>query len=201
MIPPLSLPAPPPEFLGQTQAVLMQKAKELETAFLSEMLSFSGLGTVSTEFGGGVGEDQFASFLRQEQARLMVERGGIGLARTIFESLVSQSGGARMTSLDTLLEDVALQVRRADFSALARLTPQLETALAGLGGTVDAAVMGRLQRKAEENALLLDASRRGLRAARRRLEETRRVGAGLQTYDGKGRRSEIISDGPTAGRF
>lgn len=201
MIPPLSLPAPPPEFLGQTQAVLMQKAKELETAFLSEMLSFSGLGTVSTEFGGGVGEDQFASFLRQEQARLMVERCGIGLARTIFESLVSQSGGARMTSLDTLLEDMALQVRRADFSALARLTPQLETALAGLGGTVDTAVMGRLQRKAEENALLLDASRRGLRAARRRLEETRRVGAGLQTYDGKGRRSEIIPDGPTAGRF
>ena len=95
MIPPLSLPAPPPEFLGQTQAVLMQKAKELETAFLSEMLSFSGLGTVSTEFGGGVGEDQFSSFLRQEQARLMVERGGIGLARTIFESLVSQSGGAK----------------------------------------------------------------------------------------------------------
>ena len=106
-----------------------------------------------------------------------------------------------MTPLDTLLEDMALQVRRADFSALARLTPQLETALAGLGGTVDAAVMVRLRRKAEENAQLLDAARRGLRAARRRLEETRRVGAGLQTYDGKGRRSEIISDGPTAGRF
>ena len=48
-----------------------------------------------------------------------------------------------MTSLDALLEDMALQVRRADFSALARLTPQLEAALAGLGGTVDAAVMGR----------------------------------------------------------
>ena len=96
-----------------------------------------------------------------------------------------------MTPLDTLLEDMAVQVRRADFSALARLTPQLETALAGLGGIVDAAVMGRLQRKAEENALLLDAARRGLRAARRRLEETRRVGAGLQTYDGHGRRSEL----------
>jgi hypothetical protein len=48
-----------------------------------------------------------------------------------------------MTSLDALLEDMALQVRRADFSGLARLTPQLEAALAGLGGTVDAAVMGR----------------------------------------------------------
>jgi Rod binding domain-containing protein len=95
MIPPLSLPATPPDLRGQTQATLMQKAKELETAFLSEMLSFSGLGTASAEFGGGVGEDQFASFLREEQARLMVERGGIGLARTIFESLVSQAREAK----------------------------------------------------------------------------------------------------------
>ena len=63
------------------------------------------------------------------------------------------------------------------------------------------ALMGRLQRKAEENAQLLDAARRGLRAARRRLEETRRVGAGLQTYDGKGRRADIVPGGPTAGRF
>eukprot|EP01031_Cornospumella_fuschlensis_P005248 gene5248-6541_t len=143
MIPPLSLPATPPELRGQTQATLMQKAKELETAFLSEMLSFSGLGAASAEFGGGVGEDQFVSFMRQEQARLMVERGGIGLARTIFESLV----------------------RRADFAALALLTPQLEAALAGFGGAIDPATMGRLRRKAEENAQLLDASRRGLRAA------------------------------------
>ena len=106
-----------------------------------------------------------------------------------------------MTPLDTLLEDMARQVRRADFAALALLTPQLEAALAGFGGAIDPATMGRLRRKAEENAQLLDASRRGLRAARRRLEETRRASAGLQTYDGKGRRSEIIPDGPTAGRF
>ena len=94
MIPPLSLPAPPPEFLGQTQAVLMQKAKELETAFLSEMLSFSGLGTVSTEFGGGVGEDQFASFLREAQAKAMVDRGGLGLAQSIFQNLVRRDDPA-----------------------------------------------------------------------------------------------------------
>ena len=94
MIPPLSLPAPPPEFLGQTQAVLMQKAKELETAFLSEMLSFSGLGTVSTEFGGGIGEDQFASFLREAQAKAMVDRGGLGLAQSIFQSLVRRDDPA-----------------------------------------------------------------------------------------------------------
>jgi hypothetical protein len=106
-----------------------------------------------------------------------------------------------MTPLETLLEDMAERVRRADFSTLALLAPQLETALTGLGGAVDPAAMGRLRRKAEENAQLLEAARRGLRAARRRIEETRRAGAALQTYDGKGRRAEIIPGGPTAGRF
>lgn len=66
---------------------LMRKARELESAFLAEMLSFSGLGAVSEGFGGGTGEEQFASFLRQEHARLIVVRGGIGLAEQIFESL------------------------------------------------------------------------------------------------------------------
>lgn len=74
---------------AHTDARLMQTAKELETVFLSEILSFSGLGAVSSEFGGGAGETQFASFLRAEQARLMVGRGGIGLASAIFESLKS----------------------------------------------------------------------------------------------------------------
>lgn len=67
---------------------LMEKAKELEAAFLSEMLSHTGMGESSESFGGGAGEDQFASFLRNEQARMMVEKGGIGLAQTLFESLV-----------------------------------------------------------------------------------------------------------------
>lgn len=106
-----------------------------------------------------------------------------------------------MTPLETLLEDMAERVRRADFPALALLAPQLEAALTGFGGAVDPAVMWRLRRKAEENAQLLEAARRGLRAARRRIEETRRAGAALQTYDGKGRRAEIIPSGPTAGRF
>lgn len=106
-----------------------------------------------------------------------------------------------MTVLDQVLDDVAARVRAADFQALARLAPQLEAALAALPGSQDPALMQRLKRKAEENAQLLDAARRGLRAARRRLEETRRVGAGLQTYDGTGRRSEIVPSGPTAGRF
>ena len=66
---------------------LMSKAQELEATFLSEMLAHSGLGETQGAFGGGEGEAQFASFLRQEQARLIVQGGGLGLAQLIFNSM------------------------------------------------------------------------------------------------------------------
>ena len=65
-------------------------AQDLEAAFLAEMLKHSGLGAGSDSFGGGVGEDQFASFLTQEHARLLAERGGIGLAESIYQALVAR---------------------------------------------------------------------------------------------------------------
>jgi hypothetical protein len=68
--------------------VLMQKAKDLEAAFLSEMLSYVGVDAPEGSFSGGVGEDQYASFLRDAQAKAMVEHGGIGLAERLFQSLV-----------------------------------------------------------------------------------------------------------------
>lgn len=68
-------------------AVLMEKAKALEAAFLSEMLSYAGVDAPDGAFSGGVGEDQFASFLRDAQARAMVDHGGIGLAEKLFQSL------------------------------------------------------------------------------------------------------------------
>ena len=55
---------------------LREKAAELETAFLAEMLGFAGLGAARESFGGGIGEEQFSSFLRQEQARGDGEGGG-----------------------------------------------------------------------------------------------------------------------------
>lgn len=70
------------------QQQLMTKAEELEATFLSEMLAYSGMGEMQGAFGGGSGEAQFASFLRQEQARLIVESGGLGLAELIFNSMV-----------------------------------------------------------------------------------------------------------------
>ncbi len=73
---------------------LMAKAEELEATFLSEMLAHSGLGEIQGAFGGGEGEAQFSSFLRQEQAKLIVQNGGVGLAELIFNSMVEAENGA-----------------------------------------------------------------------------------------------------------
>ena len=75
------------------QQQLMKKAEELEATFLSEMLAHSGLSEMQGAFGGGQGEAQFTSFLRQEQARLIVQSGGLGLAEIIFKSMSEAENG------------------------------------------------------------------------------------------------------------
>lgn len=70
---------------------LREKAAQLETAFLSEMLGHAGLDAASGAFSGGMGEEQFASFLREEQARGIVAQGGIGLAEQLYRAM----GGAQ----------------------------------------------------------------------------------------------------------
>jgi Rod binding domain-containing protein len=83
--PPQSVTAP--TALSPRDQQLMDKAKELETSFLSEMLNYAGLDNSKDGFFGSSGEDQFGSFLRDAQARQMVDKGGIGLAETLFHSL------------------------------------------------------------------------------------------------------------------
>lgn len=90
---------PPPAALHrQTPAVappLREKAEALEAAFLAEMLRHSGLGSGPGEgfssmrgaFGGGIGEEQFGSFLREAMAGQMVRAGGIGLAESLFRAM------------------------------------------------------------------------------------------------------------------
>ena len=75
------------------QQQLMKKAEELEATFLSEMLAHSGLSEMQGAFGGGQGEAQFTSFLRQEQARLIVQSGGIRLAELVFKSMTQAESG------------------------------------------------------------------------------------------------------------
>ena len=72
---------------------LRDVAKAFEASFLAEMLKASGMGKSRSEFSGGAGEDAFASMMVDEQAQLMVERGGIGLSESIFQSLWAREFG------------------------------------------------------------------------------------------------------------
>ena len=89
--PPLR-PLPPPQGplpkdpAAQDQA-LRRAANALEANFLEEMLKSAGFGKSREALGGGIGEDQFGSFLVAEQARQMVQAGGIGLSQHLFDAL------------------------------------------------------------------------------------------------------------------
>ena len=85
-----------PEQAASDSARLRAVAQELEASFLAEMLKHAGLGETPEAFGGGAGEEQFASLLRQEQAKALVSAGGIGLAEQIFKSLVQRQEGGTL---------------------------------------------------------------------------------------------------------
>jgi peptidoglycan hydrolase FlgJ len=78
---------------GAEAEPLRKAAQQLEASFLAEMLKSAGLGKTSESFGGGAGEDQFASFLRQAQAEEMVKSGGIGLAESLYHALKERQNG------------------------------------------------------------------------------------------------------------
>ncbi len=69
-------------------AALREAAVGLETVFLAEMLKSAGLGQNRESFGGGPGEQQFQSILVRAQAEQIARNGGIGLAETLFQSLM-----------------------------------------------------------------------------------------------------------------
>lgn len=89
MIPPIPTTRPPQS--GDRTDPLWEASRALEASFLSQMLSAAGLGTTPEGFGGGIGEDQFASLLRDEQAKAMTGSDGLGLAESIFRSLAARS--------------------------------------------------------------------------------------------------------------
>jgi len=63
-------------------------ANEFEASFLTEMLKYTGINKTNDSFGGGPGEEAFASLLTAEYAKIIVNSGGIGLSETIFQSIV-----------------------------------------------------------------------------------------------------------------
>lgn len=103
--------------------------------------------------------------------------------------------------LDSLLDQAFAAVMAADYAALEAIDARIEKTLAQFGPPKDQAQLLRLQRKAERNAICLQAAGRGIRSALRRLQEVRRAATGLATYDGKGRRVETGGHGRLSARF
>ncbi|WP_281859674.1 rod-binding protein [Litoreibacter halocynthiae] len=77
-------------FRDNNESQRQETSKNLEIAFVTEMLSFVGMKELSSEFGGGAGEEQFQSFLREQHARLIVDKGGLGLAEQFFNSMAEK---------------------------------------------------------------------------------------------------------------
>ena len=75
------------------QPTIRQSAEALEAAFLADMFKAAHLFAPQDALGGGHGEEQFASFMADIQARAMVARGGLGLADRIAEALERRQAG------------------------------------------------------------------------------------------------------------
>ena len=76
---------------------LAETTRKFEAAILSELLRAAGAAQTGSDFGGGIGEDQFASLLLDEQAQRIAAAGGIGLAELALRGILAQtniSGGA-----------------------------------------------------------------------------------------------------------
>jgi Rod binding domain-containing protein len=80
-------PAPVLPDYVRSDAQLREAAVQLEATFLAEMLKSAGFGETANGFGGGIGEEQFNSFMLDAHAQAMAGAGGIGLAESLFEAL------------------------------------------------------------------------------------------------------------------
>lgn len=69
-------------------------SQSLEATFLAEMLKSADFGEARDSFGGGVGEEQFSGLLVQHQADELVKTNGLGLAESIYRSLVREGGSS-----------------------------------------------------------------------------------------------------------
>ncbi|WP_439560842.1 rod-binding protein [Roseinatronobacter sp.] len=93
----MPLQAPVPVHENQISARNAQQragAVEFEALVLAEFLRAAGVGKPTSGFESGVGEDQFASFLVDAQARAIAANGGIGLAEMVLRAAVAPGGKA-----------------------------------------------------------------------------------------------------------
>lgn len=74
------------------RAALREAAVRFEATFLAEMFKHAGAGRATPGFDGGEGEAAFSGMLVNEQTKMLAERGGVGIAETVFEALLRKEG-------------------------------------------------------------------------------------------------------------
>lgn len=87
-------PADAAQLAPERREELRTAARALEANFLAEMLRHTGLGEPRESGGGGAGEEAFAGFLADAYGEALADRGGIGLAESIFQVLVAREEGS-----------------------------------------------------------------------------------------------------------
>lgn len=86
-------------------AQLKETAQSFEAAFISQMLTFSGLGDAMTS-GEGQMASAFTSFFLESLAEDMAEQGAFGLADKLYNALSEQAGLS--DDKDTIIEGQSL---------------------------------------------------------------------------------------------
>jgi len=107
---------------------------------------------------------------------------------------------ASAQTLPLLMDEVHDTLRRGDFGGLSKLTARMELAEATLH-LCRPDELARIRGLAERNARTLTATRRGIKAAQRRIAEVLSAARGLVTYDRKGQRVEETDAKALARRF
>lgn len=104
-------------------------------------------------------------------------------------------------SIGRILDDMRNALVTGNLDALAVLAADLAQGMEATG-PVDPNQAHEIRAKAARNLACLDAASRGVRSARRRLDEIRKAASGaVVSYDGQGRRSETSPEAPPRQRL
>jgi Rod binding domain-containing protein len=77
-------------YIGNEKQRLRKAAEAFEAIMLQQLLKSAQPKNSRALFGGGMGEEFFQDHLSQERAKIMSERGGIGLADMLEKELLGQ---------------------------------------------------------------------------------------------------------------
>lgn len=75
----------------QNQEAIRKSAQDFEAAFITQMLTFSGLGKALTT-GGGDDMSAFTGFYIESLAEQITQAGGLGLTDKFYQDLLQTSG-------------------------------------------------------------------------------------------------------------